>query len=93
MSSTPGRSSRPASRLFNSLHKKLFRRREIEAARSDLDVGQTVQIVRHLHGNQYEVFYRGAQWQAEAVGSSGANDAQTAVITGKNGNILLIQIN
>ena len=66
---------------------------EIEAARSDLDVGQTVQIVRHLHGNQYEVFYRGAQWQAEAVGSSGTNDAQTAVITGKNGNILLIQIN
>ena len=49
---------------------------EIEAARSDLDVGQTVQIVRHLHGNQYEVFYRGAQWQAEAVGSSGTNDAQ-----------------
>ena len=66
---------------------------EIEAARSDLDVGQTVHIVRHLHGNQYEVFYRGAQWQAEAVGSSGTNDAQTAVITGKNGNILLIQIN
>ncbi|MDO5638847.1 MAG: NfeD family protein [Neisseria sp.] len=65
---------------------------EVEAARSDLDVGQTVQIVRHLHTNRYEVFYRGAQWQAEAVNEMSAAEPKTAVITGKNGNILLINL-
>lgn len=65
---------------------------EIEAARSDLDVGQTVQIVRHLHTNRYEVLYRGAKWQAEAVNEMSVAEPQTGVITGKNGNILLIQL-
>ncbi|MFV2029692.1 NfeD family protein [Neisseria sp. S1] len=65
---------------------------EIETARSDLDVGQTVRILRHLHTNRYEVFYRGTQWQAEAVNEHTVSAAQTGTITGKNGNILLIQL-
>lgn len=63
-----------------------------ESARNDLDIGQTVQILRHLHGNLYEVHYRGTLWQAQAQNAAGTPAAQTAVITGKNGNILLIHL-
>ncbi|UOO83094.1 NfeD family protein [Uruburuella testudinis] len=67
---------------------------EVEAARSDLDIGQTVQIVRHLHTDQYEVLYRGAQWQAQAVNHISAPHPApaTGVITGKQGNLLLIHL-
>ena len=65
---------------------------EVEAARSDLDVGQTVQIIRHLHTDRYEVLYRGAQWQAQALNQTSATAAATGVITGKHGNILLIHL-
>ncbi len=65
---------------------------EVEAARSDLDVGQTVQIVRHLHTDRYEVFYRGAQWQAQALNQAAVAEPKSAVISGKNGNILLIHL-
>ena len=37
-----------------------------EAAADDLDIGQSVQVVRHLHGDMYEVSYRGTRWQAQA---------------------------
>ena len=63
-----------------------------ESARNDLDIGQTVHINRHLHGNLYEVHYRGTLWQAQAENAAGTPAAQTAVITGKNGNILLINL-
>ena len=63
-----------------------------EAALNDLDLGQTVHIIRHLHGNRYEVAYRGTQWQAQAMNPSATLLPQTAVITGKNGNILLINL-
>ena len=65
---------------------------EVEAARSDLDVGQTVQIVRHLHTDRYEVFYRGAQWQAQALNQAAVAEPKSGVISGKNGNILLIHL-
>ncbi|MDO5074208.1 MAG: NfeD family protein [Neisseria animaloris] len=63
-----------------------------ESARNDLDIGQTVQINRHLHGNLYEVHYRGTVWQAQADNGAVHAAGQTAVITGKNGNILLIHL-
>ncbi|MCS4532974.1 NfeD family protein [Neisseria montereyensis] len=65
-----------------------------ESARNDLDIGQTVQITRHLHDSSYEVHYRGTLWQAQAqnAASSDAPVSQTAVIVGKNGNTLLIQL-
>ncbi|QEY26024.1 NfeD family protein [Neisseria zalophi] len=65
-----------------------------ESARNDLDIGQTVKITRHLHGANYEVHYRGTLWQAQAqnAASSDAPVSQTAVIVGKNGNTLLIQL-
>ena len=63
-----------------------------EAARNDLDIGQTVQITRHLHGNLYEVAYRGAQWQAQAESAMNAATPHTAEKTKKNGNILLIHL-
>ncbi len=65
---------------------------EVEAARSDLDVGHTVQIVRHLGGERYEVFYRGAQWQAQALNQAAVAEPKSGVISGKNGNILLIHL-
>ncbi|MFC3874557.1 NfeD family protein [Neisseria musculi] len=63
-----------------------------ETALDDLDVGQTVHINRRLHGNRYEVHYRGAVWQAEAANALAVSQPQTAVITGKNGNVLLIHL-
>lgn len=58
---------------------------------NDLDIGQTVEIIRPLHDNLYEVAYRGTHWQARAENSE-HRPASTAVITGKSGNLLLIQL-
>mgnify|MGYP003584280653 CR=1 FL=1 len=63
-----------------------------EAALNDLDIGQTVHIVRHIHNDIYEVMYRGTQWQAQAANQTSMLSPQTAVITGKNGNLLLIHL-
>ncbi|STZ76145.1 NfeD family protein [Bergeriella denitrificans] len=63
-----------------------------EAAENDLDIGQTVRIERHLHGALYEVVYRGAHWQARAINPADAAAAQSAVITGKEGNLLLVRL-
>lgn len=63
-----------------------------DASLNDLDIGQTVHINRRLHGNVYEVHYRGSVWQAEAANTQTASQPQTAVITGKKGNILLINL-
>ncbi|WP_416192649.1 NfeD family protein [Neisseria sp. CCUG12390] len=65
---------------------------DIENLANDLDIGQTVQIARHLHTDFYEVVYRGTHWQAQALNASSATGAQSGVITGKNGNILLIHL-
>lgn len=64
-----------------------------DALKNDLDIGQTVHILRHLHTNIYEVSYRGTHWQAQALNQVSSNHtAQTAVITGKNSNVLLIHL-
>ena len=63
-----------------------------EAIQNDLDIGQTVQIVRHLHTDVYEVFYRGTHWQAQAANYNISTAAQTGVITGRHGNLLLIHL-
>jgi len=76
--------------LVHGRLKQRSRLRAQEAAADDLDIGQSVQVVRHLHGDMYEVFYRGTRWQAQAS-QQPVQTASTAVITGKNGNILLIQ--
>lgn len=65
---------------------------EIEKLVNDLDVGQTVHITRHLHTDMYEVSYRGSHWQAQALNTASSATAQTGVITGKNGNTLLIHL-
>ena len=58
----------------------------------DFDIGQSVRIIRHLHGNVYKVFYRGTSWQAKADNSKHAsNTGSEAVITGKRGNLLFIK--
>ena len=76
--------------LVHGKLKQRSRLRAQEAAADDLDIGQSVQVVRHLHGDMYEVSYRGTRWQAQAS-QQPFQTASTAVITGKNGNILLIQ--
>ncbi|EGZ51179.1 nodulation efficiency NfeD family protein [Neisseria wadsworthii 9715] len=64
-----------------------------ETARNDLDIGQSVHIMRHLGGGLYEVHYRGTVWQAQAENVSGSSAApHSAVITGKNGNLLIIHL-
>lgn len=63
-----------------------------ETARNDLDIGQSVQIMRHLGGGLYEVHYRGTVWQAQAENAAVEASPRTAVITGKNGNLLIIHL-
>ncbi len=70
--------------------KKTAPRQELN---DDLDIGQTVHILQRLHGNCYEVSYRGTHWQAQAENADAVQTTSTAVITGKNGNVLLIRLN
>ncbi|EFC88145.1 MULTISPECIES: NfeD family protein [Neisseriaceae] len=70
--------------------KKTAPRQELN---DDLDIRQTVHILRRLHGDCYEVSYRGTRWQAQAENADAVQTTSTAVITGKNGNVLLIRLN
>lgn len=66
---------------------------QAEAVHDDLDIGQTVQIVRHLHDQIYEVFYRGSYWQARVMNTTHLVAAHTtASIVGKESNTLLIDV-
>lgn len=66
---------------------------QAEAVHDDLDIGQTVQIVRHLHDQIYEVFYRGSYWQARVMNTTHLVAAHTtASIVGKESNTLLIHV-
>ena len=76
--------------VVHSKFKKATPRQELN---DDLDIGQTVQILRRLHGDCYEVSYRGTHWQAQAENADAVQTTSTAVITGKNGNVLLIRLN
>ena len=76
--------------VVHSKFKKTAPRQELN---DDLDIGQTVQILRRLHGDCYEVAYRGTHWQAQAENADAVQTTSTAMITGKNGNVLLIRFN
>lgn len=66
---------------------------QAEAVHDDLDIGQTVQIVRHLHDQIYEVFYRGSYWQARVMNTTHLVATHTtASIVGKESNTLLIDV-
>ena len=76
--------------LVHGKFKKTAPRQELN---DDLDIGQTVHILQRLHGDCYEVSYRGTRWQAQAEKADAVQTTSTAVITGKNGNVLLIRLN
>ena len=76
--------------LVHGKFKKTAPRQELN---DDLDIGQTVHILQRLHGDCYEVSYRGTHWQAQAENADAVQTTSTAVITGKNGNVLLIRLN
>ena len=76
--------------LVHGKFKKTAPRQELN---DDLDIGQTVHILQRLHGECYEVSYRGTRWQAQAENADAVQTTSTAVITGKNGNVLLIRLN
>ena len=76
--------------LVHGKFKKTAPRQELN---DDLDIGQTVHILQRLHGDCYEVSYRGTRWQAQAENADAVQTTSTAVITGKNGNVLLIRLN
>ena len=76
--------------LVHGKFKKTAPRQELN---DDLDIGQTVHILQRLHGDCYEVAYRGTHWQAQAENADAVQTTPTAVITGKNGNVLLIRLN
>ena len=76
--------------LVHGKFKKTAPRQELN---DDLDIGQTVHILQRLHGDCYEVSYRGTRWQAQAENADAVQTTSTAGITGKNGNVLLIRLN
>ena len=76
--------------LVHGKFKKTAPRQELN---DDLDIGQTVHILQRLHGDCYEVSYRGTRWQAQAENADAVQTTSIAVITGKNGNVLLIRLN
>ena len=74
------------------VHGRLKNRLAPQALNDDLDIGQNVRIIRHLHDNIYEVAYRGTHWQAQAERPQDTfQTASSAVITAKNGNLLIIR--
>jgi len=76
------------------LHGFIKRRRTpADEAGNDLDIGQTVKILRRVSEGQYEVSYRGTTWQARALNARAAAEPSFAVIGGKEGNILLVHLN
>lgn len=75
------------------VHGKFKKTAPRQKLNDDLDIGQTVHILQRLHGDCYEVSYRGTRWQAQAENADAVQATSTAVITGKNGNVLLIRLN
>ena len=76
------------------LHGFIKRRRTpADEVSNDLDIGQTVKILRRVSEGQYEVSYRGTTWQARALNARTAAEPSFAVIGGKEGNILLVHLN
>lgn len=75
-----------------AVSRQLQKRAKPSGADDDLDIGQTVQILNALPGGRYEVLYRGAHWQAHALNGTPSETPQQAVIAGKQGNTLLIQL-
>ena len=74
------------------VHGRLKNRSAPQVLNDDLDIGQNVRILRHLHDNIYEVAYRGTHWQAQAERPQDTfQTASSAVITAKNGNLLIIR--
>jgi hypothetical protein len=74
------------------VHGRLKNQLAPQALNDDLDIGQNVRILRHLHDNIYEVAYRGTHWQAQAERPQDTfQTASSAVITAKNGNLLIIR--
>lgn len=69
------------------------RRTPADEVSNDLDIGQTVKILRRVSEGQYEVSYRGTTWQARALNAQAAAEPSFAVISGKEGNILLVHLN
>ena len=56
-----------------------------------LDINQAVKIEQHLHDNVYQVHYRGTVWQAQLQDTQNINIGQTAYISARQGNVLLIR--
>ena len=56
-----------------------------------LDINQAVKIEQHLHDNVYQVHYRGTVWQAQLQDTQDINIGQTAYISARQGNVLLIR--
>lgn len=74
------------------VHGRLKNRLAPQALNDDLDIGQNVRILRHLHDNIYEVAYRSTHWQAQAEQPQDTfQTGLSAVITAKNGNLLIIR--
>ena len=65
------------------------RRTHAADAEGDLDIGNTVLLHQPQSGSLWLVQYRGTYWQAEAPFPAQAG--QAARITGKSGNILILQ--
>jgi membrane protein implicated in regulation of membrane protease activity len=57
---------------------------------NDPDIGQPVRIIALQDESMARVHYRGTEWQARLTGATAWHVGQTAHITGRDGNVLLL---
>lgn len=69
------------------VHRHIKRKKSTNS--NDLDIGQRVQIIEHVHGDTYKVFYRGSYWNAR-LNEGELQQNEFAIIQGKANNTLLI---
>lgn len=72
------------------VHAKTAVRKVETDSYQDLDAGQYAEILQHIGGNRYEVFYRGTHWQAQNTGQEELEPGTRALIVRKEGNLLII---
>ncbi len=57
---------------------------------NDLDIGNPVTVQEKMSNGYWQVQYRGSTWQAQGDDEHPLQTNDIAIITGKNGNVLLV---
>lgn len=61
-----------------------------KAVLDDPDIGQLVRVISRMDSQNLRVHYRGTEWQARTQNASALAPGDSAAITGRDGNVLLL---